>query len=351
MKKASLKDLKKQNKALLLQLLAGNPGISRIGLAEKSSLSPATVSSLVAEMLESGLLTESGEEESTGGRKRVCLALNPGYAAIPVFEITRSGVWISVYDTCLRQVSAGKLVDGLPDGNTLFCRICEAAGGCGVPDKRPRRVMGLGIAYRDDLTEKDFSVMCSTSLSSETISLETALASELRIPVVSDCFGRPVPQPEKIAALFPRETVRGDYAFVHAGDGVWAVVFAGGKPLSAFGGDTFDLTPLWKQEEERARCPRLAYPSGETPPATETGAASAMIRVLFALHTFFPVKSIILDGACFRNGSFMGQLRGAWAVLFQARDTPKLCSVSGNVCCDSRDVMAAKVRRRAALYC
>lgn len=347
MKKASLKDLKRQNKALLLQILAGDPGISRIALAEKSSLSPATVSALVAEMLEAGLLTENGEEKSTGGRKRVCLVLNPGYAAIPVFEVTRSGVWVSVYDTCLGLVSDEKIVDGLPDGNTLFCRICEAADGYRISGGCPRRVVGLGIAYRDDLTENDFSVMCSTSLSSETIPLETALTSQLRIPVLSDCFGRPVPQPKKIAELFPRETAcgDGDYAFVHAEQGIWAVVFSGGTPLSSIGGETFDLTPLWEREEERA----LPRRSGN--PAAGNGAPSAMARVLFALHTFFPVNSVILDGACFRSGSFLEQLRDVWAAFCPAKKSPKLClcPVSGDVCCDSRDVMAAKVRRRAVL--
>ena len=57
LKKSSLQDIKKQNKLLLLHLLLHQPGISRIALAEKSKLSPATVSTLISDMLEEGVLS------------------------------------------------------------------------------------------------------------------------------------------------------------------------------------------------------------------------------------------------------------------------------------------------------
>lgn len=346
MGKSSLQNLKKRNRTLLLQLLAGNPGISRMALAEKSQLSPATVSSLVAGMLEEGLLTETGEEESTGGRKRICLSLCADYAFIPVLEISRGRAVLDLFDLSLRPISSRTLLTGHIDGNTLFCRASGAVEESLSSRDLPDHVIGVGVVYLDDLTGRDFSVMCTTSLSSETIPLETALASQLRVPVCGESFGRPVPQPEKLAELFPEETRRTNYAFVHLGTGMWAAVFAGGKPVSVMGRDTFSLSPFLEAPGVRQK-KELAERAGGDPASLASGAA----RAFFALRAFFPVQAFMLDGVLFRSERFMSQLGESWSALFPEGAAPKLCPVMQNVYRESRDVMAERVRRRVLLSC
>jgi glucokinase-like ROK family protein len=74
--------VKKNNKALVLQLIMEKEPISRADIAQVSGLHKATVSSLVNELLEEELIFESGPGESSGGRRPVILHFNKvaGYA-------------------------------------------------------------------------------------------------------------------------------------------------------------------------------------------------------------------------------------------------------------------------------
>ncbi|PGT81459.1 ROK family protein [Bacillus sp. AFS040349] len=68
--------VKKNNKALVLQLIMHREPISRADIAQISGLHKATVSSLVNELLEEELIYESGPGESSGGRRPVILHFN-----------------------------------------------------------------------------------------------------------------------------------------------------------------------------------------------------------------------------------------------------------------------------------
>lgn len=68
--------VKRNNKALVLQLVMEKEPISRADIAQVSGLNKATVSSLVSELLEDDLVYESGPGKSSGGRRPVILHFN-----------------------------------------------------------------------------------------------------------------------------------------------------------------------------------------------------------------------------------------------------------------------------------
>lgn len=68
--------VKKNNKALVLQLIMENEPISRADIAQTSGLNKTTVSTLVTELLEEDLIFESGPGVSSGGRRPVILHFN-----------------------------------------------------------------------------------------------------------------------------------------------------------------------------------------------------------------------------------------------------------------------------------
>ncbi|MFE6715676.1 ROK family protein [Streptomyces sp. NPDC057695] len=76
--------LRSPNAALVLDLLrtAGEDGISRLELAERTALTPQAVSKITARLRSEGLATEAGHRASTGGKPRTVLRLVPtaGYA-------------------------------------------------------------------------------------------------------------------------------------------------------------------------------------------------------------------------------------------------------------------------------
>ena len=68
--------VKQENKSLVMEILINSSPISRAEIATLTGLNKGTVSSLVAELLEEQLIYESGQGQSSGGRRPVMLIFN-----------------------------------------------------------------------------------------------------------------------------------------------------------------------------------------------------------------------------------------------------------------------------------
>jgi glucokinase-like ROK family protein len=69
--------IKRRNVVSILKALFKTPLVSRAELARRTDMTSATVSSLVARLVDLGLLESVGEGESTGGRKPVLVRFRP----------------------------------------------------------------------------------------------------------------------------------------------------------------------------------------------------------------------------------------------------------------------------------
>ncbi|MFF7181696.1 ROK family protein [Streptomyces sp. NPDC008121] len=78
----NLPALRSHNAALVLDLLraAGEDGISRLELAERTGLTPQAVSKITARLRADGMAREAGHRASTGGKRRTVLCLVPSAA-------------------------------------------------------------------------------------------------------------------------------------------------------------------------------------------------------------------------------------------------------------------------------
>ncbi|HEY0260849.1 MAG TPA: ROK family transcriptional regulator [Lacisediminihabitans sp.] len=65
------------SKGLVLDLVRSSGPISRVELAERTGLTPATMTNVVRQLLAEGLVLETGRERSTGGKPRVLIDVNP----------------------------------------------------------------------------------------------------------------------------------------------------------------------------------------------------------------------------------------------------------------------------------
>ncbi|WP_345031455.1 MarR family transcriptional regulator, partial [Kutzneria kofuensis] len=64
------------SKAAVLDVIRAAGTISRVGLANATGLTGATISTTVRKLIDEGLVVETGHAESTGGKRRVLLRLN-----------------------------------------------------------------------------------------------------------------------------------------------------------------------------------------------------------------------------------------------------------------------------------
>ncbi len=116
--------------------IAADEPISRIRLAEKYHIRVATVTEQTRELLDDGLIIESGTENSTGGRKPVLLCLNHQPFSVAGFRVTRESIKCGLFSMNLKKkVEFSTKFEGKVDNKALLrslkeslTRAIEAAG-------------------------------------------------------------------------------------------------------------------------------------------------------------------------------------------------------------------------------
>ncbi|MFF8278164.1 ROK family protein [Streptomyces lateritius] len=96
----NLPALRSHNAALVLDLLrtAGEDGISRLELAERTGLTPQAVSKITARLRAEGLAREAGRRASTGGKPRTVLRLVPSAAYAAGVHLDRDELTVVLVD-------------------------------------------------------------------------------------------------------------------------------------------------------------------------------------------------------------------------------------------------------------
>ena len=86
------------NRNLVFNLIQRQGPIARADLARISGLSPATVTGIVNELIEIGLVHEIGTGESSGGRRPVQLCINRGAGVVVGIKFMEQNISSAVTD-------------------------------------------------------------------------------------------------------------------------------------------------------------------------------------------------------------------------------------------------------------
>ncbi|WP_329057768.1 ROK family transcriptional regulator [Streptomyces sp. NBC_00117] len=265
--------LRGHNAALVLDLLrtAGDGGISRLELAERTGLTPQGVSKITARLREQGLVTDTGRRASTGGKPRTVLRLVPdaGYAVglhLDRDELTAVLVDLAgtvaaerrsplafgaggdaVVETAASEVEgllAGAGAGAGAGGGAGADAGAGGAGGAGGaagadagdpghldaqdpvhPEPPTPRVLGVGVALPGPLDHSSGVLHRVTGFPEwDGFPLRDALAARLGLPVVVD-------KDTNAAALGLTLAGCGDsFAYLHLGTGLGAGLVLGGAP-------------------------------------------------------------------------------------------------------------------------
>ncbi|MCF2525778.1 ROK family transcriptional regulator [Yinghuangia soli] len=147
-KLSTVQDLRRGNRAeVLLRLYADGP-LARPELARLTGLSQATVSNVVGDLLDAGIVTEAGAVDSSGGRPRMLLRIDPGYATVIGVDVGETRVKVELFDLGMRELARADyaLTDQGTDVDQVVAAILagleKVSGHAGVD---PARIMGVGI--------------------------------------------------------------------------------------------------------------------------------------------------------------------------------------------------------------
>jgi len=147
-RRRTVRDLRRANRSVLLRRLYFDGPLSRQELAGETGLSPASVSNVVTELIEAGLVVEAGSVESDGGRPRVLLKTAAGYGHLVGVDVGETRVRAELFDLRLTQLAKADhpLADGGRDERAVVRHVLDGLSavveGASVD---PASVIGVGV--------------------------------------------------------------------------------------------------------------------------------------------------------------------------------------------------------------
>src|SRR6266478_43057 len=127
----TVRDLRRDNRSVLLTSLFFDQPRSRPELSEETGLSPASVSNVVRELIDEGIVVEAGSVDSDGGRPRVLLQVNPDYGYVIGVDVGEIRVRVELFDlTMTERAKADYPLDPRQHGvDVIVEAILERFGG------------------------------------------------------------------------------------------------------------------------------------------------------------------------------------------------------------------------------
>lgn len=179
--------MKKINKSIVLELLRKASPLSRAEVAKTTGLTKATVSTLVAELMEENLLYEIGTGESSGGRKPVMLVFrqDAGYAVgvdLGVRDI--HAVLTDLKGTIIHETRSS--LRGMNSPEQVLGRLKECLRRLmNKAPASPYGVVGIGVGV-PGITDDQGTVLFAPNLGWRNVPLQSMLEAEFKVPVIID---------------------------------------------------------------------------------------------------------------------------------------------------------------------
>jgi predicted NBD/HSP70 family sugar kinase len=148
-RKATVRDLRRVNRAAVLKWLFQEGPLNRSVLARLTGLSAASITNVTAALLDEGLIVEAGRERSDGGRPRAVLQVNPAFGALLGIEVGETRIRIDAFDLAMSLVATAGVASHpqyQPPNETLRIVGLSVSELCEKLAAEGRRVLGVGVA-------------------------------------------------------------------------------------------------------------------------------------------------------------------------------------------------------------
>ena len=102
-KSGTVRDLRRENRAAVLWSLYLSQPRSRHELSAATGLSAASVTSVIRELIDEGIVIETGLAESDGGRPRAMLGMNPQYGYVVGVDVGETRTRVELFDLTMTE--------------------------------------------------------------------------------------------------------------------------------------------------------------------------------------------------------------------------------------------------------
>ncbi|WP_329597691.1 ROK family transcriptional regulator [Streptomyces pseudovenezuelae] len=183
----TVRDLRRGNRTAVLQRLYFDGPMSRFELAPATGLSGGSISNVVAELVEDGLVEEAGTVESDGGRPRTLLRVAPSGGHMIGVDVGETRVRVELFDLALTELARTErplehhgydvevVVGHIRDG------IAEVLADT---DITPDQLLGVGIGVPGIVapTPEQGAVVHGQTMGWDAVPLESLLRSTCELP-------------------------------------------------------------------------------------------------------------------------------------------------------------------------
>src|SRR5882762_993337 len=147
--RATVRDLRRVNRSGVLRPLFLEGPLNRVLLAQQTGLSSASITNVVAALLDEELVVEVGTEESDGGRPRVLLQVNPDFGVVIGVDVGETVIRVEGFDLTMTEI-AGATVGVHPqehDAPSIVEHVSVAVNELRAQfQSEGKRILGVGVA-------------------------------------------------------------------------------------------------------------------------------------------------------------------------------------------------------------
>ena len=228
-RRTTVRDMRRSNRSVLLTNIYREGPLSRYELGHQTSLSAASVSNLVGELLDEGVVEEAGSVESDGGRPRVLLRVSPTFGYVVGAEVGETRVRVELFDLAMKVLSTVvypiETAKPAPELAVKYVLqgLAEVLSEAGVA---PDQVLGMGVAVAGVVEGPADAVVHAQTLGWDAVPFGAMLAARTDIPIQVDNGANTLGQAEMWFGAGRGAT---DAVVALVGSGVGAALVTGGS--------------------------------------------------------------------------------------------------------------------------
>jgi predicted NBD/HSP70 family sugar kinase len=194
-----VRDVRRANRASLLTDLFHGGRQSRQQLGDTTALSQASVSNLVGEMIDEGLVEEAGLVGSDGGRPRALLRVTPGYGYVVGADGGETRVLVELYDLAMSRLGVasyhlgdrGREADLVAE--TLLEGLAAVIDQAGID---AGEVLGYGVGVAGVVDQTNDAIVYAQTTGWDGVPLGAMLRAGTEVPIFVENGAKTVGQAE-----------------------------------------------------------------------------------------------------------------------------------------------------------
>jgi predicted NBD/HSP70 family sugar kinase len=197
--RATVRDLRRTNRAGVLTELFFGGEASRQALSARTGLSAATITNVVGELLDEGLVVESGAEDSDGGRPRILLRVNPGHGVVVGVDVGETRIRVELFDLAMAERASVQFPlrhgEHAPEqvAEYVMDGLATVLADAGVEDDH---VLGIGVGVPGVVEQVPEGLVDAPTYGWDKVPLRALLAARSPLPLFLDNGAKTMAQAE-----------------------------------------------------------------------------------------------------------------------------------------------------------